>query len=328
MAERNGQPYQTIHSQPSWGGQPQPAENEMPTAAAAPQAPQPTSAILVAQDLVMDYSADLARAQRGHAPTGTMPATMHPLALDHVNLQLHRGESVAVMGPSGSGKSTLLHALAGIITPTGGTVTYRGVNLGSLPDEERTKLRRSAFGFVFQSGQLLPELPAIENIALPMMLDGVSYRQATDTAMLWLERLGLRALAAQRPGEMSGGQMQRIAIARALAVKPAVVFADEPTGALDQTTGREVMSILMQAAHDNGSAVVVVTHDANVATFCSRTVTMRDGMLLAAPQERQAPQTATVSQTQEAQAPQPATAPNDFTAHPADPGRGWIGGER
>ena len=131
------------------------------------------------------------------------------------------------MGPSGSGKSTLLHALAGIICPTSGTVTFQGANLTAMSDADRTKLRRGAFGFVFQSGQLLPELPAVENIALPMMLDGADYRSATDAAMLWLERLGLRQLASQRPGEMSGGQMQRIAIARALAVQPAVVFADE-----------------------------------------------------------------------------------------------------
>ena len=181
------------------------------------------------------------------------------------------------MGPSGSGKSTLLHALAGIIRPTSGTVTFQGANLTAMSDADRTKLRRGAFGFVFQSGQLLPELPAVENIALPMMLDGADYRSATDAAMLWLERLGLRQLASQRPGEMSGGQMQRIAIARALAVQPAVVFADEPTGALDQATGREVMSILMEAARDNGAAVVIVTHDPNVAGFCGRTMTMRDG---------------------------------------------------
>lgn len=265
----------------------------------------------------MDYTASMARAQAGHGVTGVVPAgagagyapapanpaaqgaagipgagqpnqpiqpgfvmpTMHTLALNHVNFVLGEGETVAVMGPSGSGKSTLLHALAGIIKPTAGTVIFRGADLSRMSDAERTKLRRNAFGFVFQSGQLLPELPAVENIALPMMLDGVPYRTATDTAILWLERMGLRALATHRPGEMSGGQMQRIAIARALAVKPAVVFADEPTGALDQATGREVMGILMAAARDNGSAVVVVTHDPNVASFCSRTVTMQDGQL-------------------------------------------------
>lgn len=253
--------------------------------------------MIEAHDLVMDYTASMARAQAGHGVTSVIPAgtgaavpaangqpgftmpTMHTLALNHVSFALGEGETVAVMGPSGSGKSTLLHALAGIIRPTSGTVTFQGANLTAMSDADRTKLRRGAFGFVFQSGQLLPELPAVENIALPMMLDGADYRSATDAAMLWLERLGLRQLASQRPGEMSGGQMQRIAIARALAVQPAVVFADEPTGALDQATGREVMGILMAAARDNGSAVVVVTHDPNVASFCSRTVTMQDGQL-------------------------------------------------
>ena len=179
--------------------------------------------------------------------------TMHTLALNHVNFTLREGETVAVMGPSGSGKSTLLHALAGIIKPTAGTVIFRGADLSRMSDAERTKLRRNDFGFVFQSGQLLPELPAVENIALPMMLDGMPYRTATDTAILWLERMGLRALTTHRPGEMSG--------------------------ALDQATGREVMGILMAAARDNGSAVVVVTHDPNVASFCGRTVMMQDGRL-------------------------------------------------
>lgn len=235
----------------------------------------------------MDYTAAMLNTQAGRGVTGAAsptsiqnaPSGPHALALNHVNFALGEGETVAVMGPSGSGKSTLLHALAGIIRPTAGTVMFRGANLGTMSDADRTKLRRSAFGFVFQSGQLLPELPAVENIALPMMLGGVSYRDATDAAMLWLERMGLKTLATHRPGEMSGGQMQRIAIARALAVRPAVVFADEPTGALDQTTGREVMGILMAAARDNGAAVVVVTHDPNVAAFCSRTVTMQDGRL-------------------------------------------------
>lgn len=332
--------------------------------------------ILTAVDLVMDYAAGRSKANVGHAPSGTMPAGapgfgvpgmgLHTLALNHVNFALDPGESVAVMGPSGSGKSTLLHALAGILKPTAGSVRFRGMDLGAMRDAERTKLRRSAFGFVFQSGQLLPELPAVENIALPMMLAGAGYRQATDAAMLWLERLGLRTLAAQRPGEMSGGQMQRIAIARALTVRPAVVFADEPTGALDQTTGREVMTILMQAAHDNGSAVVVVTHDPNVASFCSRTVLMRDGTLSEDGATAQVPASApaqtvpttanepassipvpasdqtavstdpTLAQASSILAPAPAqavsvqlqTQPSAFESNPADPGRGWIGGER
>lgn len=268
-----------------------------PEAVQQQDARQQWSPVIEAHDLIMDYTASMARAQAGHGVTGVMPAgtgaavpaangqpgfampTMHTLALNHVSFALGEGETVAVMGPSGSGKSTLLHALAGIIKPTAGTVTFHGSNLDAMSDAGRTKLRRNAFGFVFQSGQLLPELPAVENIALPMMLDGMPYRTATDTAILWLERMGLRALANNRPGEMSGGQMQRIAIARALAVKPAVVFADEPTGALDQTTGREVMGILMAAARDNGAAVVVVTHDPNVAGFCGRTVMMQDGRL-------------------------------------------------
>lgn len=234
----------------------------------------------------MDYSADVARAAADHGTAGVGPATgMHTLALNQVSLTLGEGETVAVMGPSGSGKSTLLHALAGIIRPTSGNVSFRGADLTAMPDAERTKLRRGAFGFVFQSGQLLPELPAVENIALPMMLGGVGYRQATDAAVLWLERLGLRALATHRPGEMSGGQMQRVAIARALCVQPAVVFADEPTGALDQATGREVMGILMDASRANGAAVVVVTHDPNVAAFCDRTVYMQDGRLFDSPQQ-------------------------------------------
>ena len=304
--------------QPASGPAAQPQQSQQPQQFQQPAShTQQWAPVIEAHDLVMDYTASMARAQAGHGVTGVVPAgagagyapapanpaaqgtegipgagqpnqpiqpgfvmpTMHTLALNHVNFVLGEGETVAVMGPSGSGKSTLLHALAGIIKPTAGTVIFRGADLSRMSDAERTKLRRNAFGFVFQSGQLLPELPAVENIALPMMLDGMPYRTATDTAILWLERMGLRALATHRPGEMSGGQMQRIAIARALAVKPAVVFADEPTGALDQATGREVMGILMAAARDNGSAVVVVTHDPNVASFCSRTVTMQDGQL-------------------------------------------------
>ena len=220
--------------------------------------------ILQATDLVMDYSTQQAT-----------PNATHMLALNHVDFGIQAGESIAVMGPSGSGKSTLLHALAGIITPTAGNVMFRGANLARLSDADRTKLRRSAFGFVFQSGQLLPELPAIENIALPMMLGGASYQQATDTAMLWLERLGLRQLAQQRPGEMSGGQMQRIAIARALAMDPDVILFDEPTSALDPEMVGEVLELMKELAH-TGITMLVVTHEMGFAREVSNRVIFID----------------------------------------------------
>ena len=232
-------------------------------------------------DLVMDYNTSAS----GN-PAATQPAAWQmgqPLALNHANFQLGEGERVAIMGPSGSGKSTLLHVLAGITKPTAGQVLFRGANIDRIPDAERTRMRRQAFGFVFQSGQLLPELPAIENVALPLMLGGMAYPQATDQAAMWLERMGLRNLMRNRPGQMSGGQMQRVAIARALCVNPAIIFADEPTGALDQTTGHAVMRLLMDAARANNASVVLVTHDPNVAAYCSHTVHMRDGMITNAP---------------------------------------------
>ena len=221
--------------------------------------------ILHATDLVMDYSTQQAT-----------PNATHMLALNHVDFGIQAGESIAVMGPSGSGKSTLLHALAGIITPTAGNVMFRGANLARLSDADRTKLRRSAFGFVFQSGQLLPELPAIENIALPMMLGGASYQQATDTAMLWLERLGLRQLAQQRPGEMSGGQMQRIAIARALAMDPDVILFDEPTSALDPELTGEVLRVLRDLA-DRKTTMIIVTHEMHFARDVADRILFMDG---------------------------------------------------
>ena len=240
----------------------------------------PASAILNASGLVMDYGAANVRAAADHGTAGTGPASVHTLALNHVDFTLREGESVAVMGPSGSGKSTLLHALAGIIRPTAGTVTFRGANLTAMPDAARTKLRRSAFGFVFQSGQLLPELPAVENIALPMMLGGVDYRRATDAAILWLERLGLRALAGQRPGEMSGGQMQRVAIARALAMEPKIMLFDEPTSALDPELVGDVLAVMKKLAED-GMTMLVVTHEMGFAReVADRVVFMYDGVVL------------------------------------------------
>lgn len=184
------------------------------------------------------------------------------------------------MGPSGSGKSTLLHTLAGIITPDEGTVRLGGQEISTMSDRNRSMLRRTRFGFVFQDGQLLPELPARENVALPLFLAGTSRAQALKQADEWLSRLGLPADAGQRrPGELSGGQAQRVAIARALIHRPAVVFADEPTGALDQATGHEVMQVLTATASMTGSTLVVVTHDLEVARWCDRIVEIRDALL-------------------------------------------------
>lgn len=208
----------------------------------------------------------------GSGPTATR-------ALAGVSLSLAAGESLAVMGPSGSGKTTLLHCMAGILSPTSGAVRWRGDDLTRLSESRRTVLRRRDFGFVFQSGQLLPELPAVENAALPLMLDGVPRQQATAVAVGVLASLGLAGLEQRRPGELSGGQAQRVAVARALVGSPGVVFADEPTGALDQATGAEVLGVLTAAAAARGAALVMVTHDAGVARFCSRTVTMRDGLI-------------------------------------------------
>lgn len=200
-------------------------------------------------------------------------------ALDGVDLDIARADSLAVMGPSGCGKTTLLHILAGILTPTSGTVLHEGTDLASLGDRRRTRLRRSDFGFVFQDGQLLPELSALENVILPRMLGGISRRAATAEAAAWLDRLGLAGMHGRRPTQLSGGQAQRVAIARALAGRPSVVFADEPTGALDQTTGQAVLEILVESCRDSGAALVMVTHDAKVAAACRRTVTMRDGRI-------------------------------------------------
>ena len=202
-------------------------------------------------------------------------------ALAGVSLAVNPGESVAVMGPSGSGKTTLLHSLAGVLPPTSGQVLWAGQDLTSLSETARTGLRRTDFGFVFQSGQLLPELPAEENAALPLMLAGTSRSQATDIARRWLAYLGLTGMETRRPGELSGGQAQRVAIARALVGSPGVVFADEPTGALDQHTGYEVLQVLTEATRATGAALVVVTHDPQVAAWCSRTVQMRDGRIVA-----------------------------------------------
>ncbi|PRX96266.1 ABC transporter ATP-binding protein [Allonocardiopsis opalescens] len=203
------------------------------------------------------------------------------VALARVSLAACPGESVAIMGPSGSGKSTLLHCLAGIIRPDEGRVLLRGERIDDMGERRRSVLRRTEFGFLFQFGQLLPELPAEENAALPLMLNGTAKRAAVAQARDWLGRLGLAGMERRRPGELSGGQAQRVALARALVAGPAVVFADEPTGALDRATGEQTMELLVAASREQGAALVVVTHNPEVAAACDRTVHVRDGRLTA-----------------------------------------------
>ncbi|MEU7619360.1 ABC transporter ATP-binding protein [Micromonospora rifamycinica] len=199
------------------------------------------------------------------------------VALVDAGLRIDEGEVVAVLGSSGSGKSTLLHCLAGIVRPDRGRVVFDGRDLTTMSDARRSALRREAFGFVFQFGQLVPELTCLENVALPLRLARVPRREAEQRARQWLERLEVTEVAGKRPGEVSGGQGQRVAVARALVTRPRVIFADEPTGALDSLNGERVMRLLTEAARDSGAAVVLVTHEARVAAYSDREVVVRDG---------------------------------------------------
>ncbi|MFF0887483.1 ABC transporter ATP-binding protein [Streptomyces sp. NPDC001046] len=215
--------------------------------------------------------------------------TAHGLAKTHgrtpalrgASLRLHAGETVAVTGASGSGKSTLLHCLAGIVRPDEGSVTYDGQRLDRLPEKRLSELRRTEFGVVFQFGQLVPELTAVDNVALPLLLAGTGRARARALAGEWLERFGVRGRQESRPGELSGGQAQRVALARALVTGPRIVFADEPTGALDSLSGEQVMTALVHTARECGTAVLLVTHDAQVAAYADREVQLRDGAVAA-----------------------------------------------
>jgi putative ABC transport system ATP-binding protein len=194
-------------------------------------------------------------------------------------LSVRQGEIVAVMGPSGSGKSTLLHCLAGILVPEQGEVWFAGQRLDILSDDRRSAMRRDRFGFVFQSGQLVPELTAEQNVALPLLLSGTRRGPAMAAARKWFPALGLDGLESRRSGELSGGQAQRVALARGLVAGPEVLFADEPTGSLDSVSGELVMDLLKAAAREHGTTVVLVTHDARVAAYADREVVVRDGKI-------------------------------------------------
>ena len=198
-------------------------------------------------------------------------------ALRGATIAVGPGEIVAVMGPSGSGKSTLLHCLAGILTPDEGEVWFAGQRLDTLTETQRSELRRDKFGFVFQSGQLVPELTAEENVALPLLLGGTRRAAALAEARAWFGRLGLDGLGTRRSGELSGGQAQRVALARGMVNRPQVLFADEPTGSLDSVSGELVMSLMTRAAREQGTTVILVTHDARVAAYAGREVIVRDG---------------------------------------------------
>jgi putative ABC transport system ATP-binding protein len=220
----------------------------------------PGGTIIEAQDLVLSF---------GETP-----------ALRDASLSVQRGEIVAVMGPSGSGKSTLLLCLAGILVPASGRVIFDGQRIDALREEQRSRLRRDRFGFVFQFGQLVPELTAEENVALPLLLGGMRRQQALARARSWFTRLELDGLESHRAGEMSGGQAQRVALARGMVAQPDVLFADEPTGSLDSLTGELVMNLMTSVAREEAITVVLVTHEPRVAAYADREVIVRDGRVV------------------------------------------------
>ena len=205
-------------------------------------------------------------------------------ALRGIDLDVHAREVLAVMGPSGSGKSTLLHCLAGVLVPDGGSVTYRPAGrpplaISALGEPMRSRLRLTDFGFVFQFGQLLPELTAADNVSIPLLLAGIRRPEALRRSRDLLERLGLDGMGAKLPGELSGGQAQRVAVARAMVTSPAVLFADEPTGSLDSLASENVLTLMLELVREAGTTVVMITHDARTAAYADREIIVRDGVI-------------------------------------------------
>ncbi len=201
-------------------------------------------------------------------------------ALDHVSLLIAKGERVAVMGPSGSGKSTLLNLVCGLDEPTSGEVKIDGTNIASLDDDRRTRLRREKIGMVFQTFNLLSTLTAQENVALPLRLNGSSKKEADSRAAAMLDKVGLGARVTHRPDQMSGGERQRIAIARALIFQPPVLLADEPTGNLDSKTGEEILALMDGLHREFNTTILMVTHNEEAAEHCDRVIRLRDGKIV------------------------------------------------
>lgn len=203
-------------------------------------------------------------------------------ALRGANFTVKKGEAVAVMGPSGSGKSTLLHCMAGILRPTSGEVIFEGENIAKLSDKKRSKLRQSKFGFVFQFSQLVPELTALDNVALPLIIQGKNKKIAYQKAEEWLEKVEASDVASQLPGQLSGGQAQRVAIARAMIIEPEILFADEPTGSLDSLSSEKIMTLFIETIKSTGTTLIVITHEPTIAAYADREITVRDGVVVGA----------------------------------------------
>ena len=200
-------------------------------------------------------------------------------ALRGVSLDVEAGEVLAIMGPSGSGKSTLLHSLAAIISVDSGEISMNGARIDRLSDDKRSKLRRTSFGFVFQFGQLVPELTVHDNVALPLLLNGVERKEAYKRANTWIDKVGLNGKEENLPGELSGGQAQRAAIARAMVIEPKILFADEPTGSLDSLNSEKVMELFIKTAKSSGTTIIMVTHEPTIAAYADREITVRDGKI-------------------------------------------------
>ena len=201
-------------------------------------------------------------------------------ALRGSSLRVKKGEVLAIMGPSGSGKSTLLHSLAAIISVDSGEIRLNGKRIDKLPDDKRSILRRTMFGFVFQFGQLVPELTVEDNVALPLLLNKKDKKEAYKKAKRWIAEVGLSGKENNLPGELSGGQAQRIAIARAMVIEPQILFADEPTGSLDTFNSEKVMELFIKTAKEHGTTVIMVTHEPSIAAYADREIVVRDGKIV------------------------------------------------
>lgn len=231
---------------------------------AEPPAPSPGDVVIEARDVVKTY----------------VSGNIVVRALDGVSLRVRRGEMVAIMGPSGCGKTTLLNSLSGLDDFDSGSVAINGQDITRMPDDRKTEFRARAMGFVFQTYNLLPVLTAAENVELPLIVSGTRPKAAREMALASLDRVRLRDRAGQRPAQLSGGQRQRVTIARALVNRPAIVWADEPTGALDSSTATEIMDLIVELNDTDHQTCVIVTHDPKVAARCHRTVHMADGRII------------------------------------------------